>query len=100
MSGGPDDKAALLHELLETDLPRTEEIARRVLARNGLVNGYDHYLWRGNAEGRTGHPLFDPAIYCAGLDPAAADAASADGPFWHCLRRLHDGMPPQLQEHS
>lgn len=68
---------------------RNPDLTDAFLARNGLVNGYDHYLWRGNGEGRIGHPLFDPAVYCAALDPAEADAAIADGPFWHCLRRLH-----------
>ena len=68
---------------------RNPELTDEFLGRNGLVNGYDHYLWRGNAEGRIGHRLFDPEVYRAGLDPAAADTAAADGPFWHCLRRLH-----------
>jgi GT2 family glycosyltransferase len=68
---------------------RNPDLTDEFLARNGLVNGYDHYLWRGNAEGRIGHPLFDPVIYRAGLDPRAAGEAAADGPFWHCLRRLH-----------
>jgi GT2 family glycosyltransferase/glycosyltransferase involved in cell wall biosynthesis len=68
---------------------RNPDLTDALLARNGLVNGYDHYLWRGNAEGRIAHPLFDPAVYRSGLDPAEAEAAAADGPFWHCLRRLH-----------
>jgi O-antigen biosynthesis protein len=68
---------------------RNPDVTDAFLARNGLVNGYDHYLWRGNGEGRIGHPLFDPAVYCAALSSAEADAAAADGPFWHCLRRLH-----------
>ena len=72
---------------------RNPDLTDAFLSRNGLVNGYDHYLWRGNAEGRVGHALFDPATYLAGLDPASADAASADGPFWHCLRRLHRREP-------
>jgi GT2 family glycosyltransferase/glycosyltransferase involved in cell wall biosynthesis len=63
------------------------------LAARGLVNGYDHYLWRGNAEHRIGHALFDPAVYVAHLPAEEADAAAADGPFWHFLRRLHRGAP-------
>ncbi len=72
---------------------RYPDLTDAFLSRNGLVNGYDHYLWRGNAEGRIGHPLFDPEVYRANLDPAAAEAAAADGPFWHCLRRLHRCEP-------
>ena len=68
---------------------RNPDLTDAFLAKHGLVNGYDHYLWRGNGEGRIGHPLFDPAVYRAALDPADADAAVADGPFWHCLRRLN-----------
>jgi GT2 family glycosyltransferase len=75
---------------------RNPDLTDAFLSRNGLVNGYDHYLWRGNVEGRIGHPLFDPAVYRAGLDPAAADEAAADGPFWHCLRRLHRRQPEVL----
>jgi GT2 family glycosyltransferase len=72
---------------------RYPDLTDAFLSRNGLANGYDHYLWRGNAEGRIGHPLFDPAVYRASLDPAAAEEAAADGPFWHCLRRLHRRAP-------
>jgi len=72
---------------------RNPDLTDAFLQRNGLVNGYDHYLWRGNAEGRIAHPLFDPAVYRAGLSPEETGAAAADGPFWHFLRRLHRGEP-------
>jgi GT2 family glycosyltransferase len=72
---------------------RYPDLTDTFLDQNGLVNGYDHYLWRGIAEGRIAHPFFDPALYLAGLPEAGADAASLDGPFWHCLRRLHRGGP-------
>jgi GT2 family glycosyltransferase len=72
---------------------RYPDLTDRFLDRNGLVNGYDHYLWRGIAEGRIAHPFFDPALYRAGLPTVEADAAVLDGPFWHCLRRLHRGEP-------
>jgi GT2 family glycosyltransferase len=72
---------------------RNPDLTDAFLRRNGLVNGYDHYLWRGNAEGRVAHPLFDPAVYRAALSAEEAGAAAADGPFWHFLRRLHRGEP-------
>jgi O-antigen biosynthesis protein len=67
---------------------RNPDLTDAALAEQGLVNGYDHYLWRGNAEGRIAHPLFDPAVYLAALPPDEAASAAADGPFWHYLRRL------------
>jgi O-antigen biosynthesis protein len=72
---------------------RNPELTDASLAGQGLVNGYDHYLWRGNAEGRIGHPLFDPAVYLAQLPPDEAAAAAADGPFWHFLRRVERRGP-------
>ncbi len=69
------------------------DLTDAALAERGLVNGYDHYLWRGDAEGRDGHPLFDPALYLARLEPEAANAARAEGPFRHCLRRIDRSEP-------
>jgi glycosyltransferase involved in cell wall biosynthesis/GT2 family glycosyltransferase len=66
----------------------TEEI----LAASGFVNRYHHYLSFGAAEGRIGHPLFDPAIYLASLDRAEAETAAAM-PFRHYLQGLENGAP-------
>ena len=79
------------HWLFDEDLYRQRypDLTDAVLAERGLANGYDHYLWHGDSEGREGHALFNPAMYLHGLDPVTADAARADGPFRHCLRRLH-----------
>lgn len=75
---------------------RYPDLTNKVLADRGLVNGYDHYLWRGAAEGRMGHPLFDPAFYRAQLDPAEAAAVAAEGPFRHCLQRF-DRREPEVR---
>jgi GT2 family glycosyltransferase len=75
---------------------RNPDLTDARLVEQGLVNGYDHYLWRGNAEGRIGHPLFDPAVYLAQLSPEEAGAAVADGPFWHYLRRV-DRREPEVR---
>jgi GT2 family glycosyltransferase len=72
---------------------RNPDLTDASLSEQGLVNGYDQYLWRGNAEGRIGHPLFDPAVYLAQLPPDEAAAAAADGPFWHFLRRIERRGP-------
>ncbi|HBK07404.1 MAG TPA: glycosyl transferase family 2 [Acetobacteraceae bacterium] len=72
---------------------RNPDLTDAVLAERGLVNGYDHYLWRGSAEGRIAHMLFDPSVYLAHLPPAEADAASTDGPFRHYLQRLDRRAP-------
>ena len=72
---------------------RNPDLTEAFLDRNGLVNGYDHYLWRGTGEGRVAHAFFDPALYLAGLSAQEAEAARAVGPFWHCLRRMHGGGP-------
>lgn len=72
---------------------RYPDLTDAALAERGLVNGYDHFLWRGTAEGRSGHPLFDPTIYAAQFDASQSAAVAADGPFWHCLRRLERGEP-------
>lgn len=37
------------------------DLTETTLTERGLVAGYDHYLWRGEAEGRRGHPLIDPS---------------------------------------
>jgi hypothetical protein len=42
---------------------RYPDLTDEALDKNGLVNGYDHYLWRGNVEFRLAHPLFDPVVY-------------------------------------
>ena len=71
---------------------RYSTMTDEVLAELGFINHYHHYLSFGAAEGRIGHPLFDPAIYLAALDPAERETA-ARMPFLHYLRGLENGAP-------
>ena len=57
-------------------------------APDGYVNGYDHFLDAGDAEGRSGHLFFDPALYRKNVAESDETAASPGGPFRHFL---HDG---------
>jgi glycosyltransferase involved in cell wall biosynthesis len=65
------------------------------LDKAGFINRYHHYLRFGAAEGRIGHPLFNPAFYLASLDPAEVEAASPM-PFLHYLTGLESGAPERL----
>jgi GT2 family glycosyltransferase/glycosyltransferase involved in cell wall biosynthesis len=69
------------------------DLTDEALAEIGLVNGYDHYLWHGSLEGRTGHPLFDPDVYHAQCKQIGAEILPTEGPFRHCLRRISHGEP-------
>ncbi len=71
---------------------RYAALTDEVLEETGFANRYHHYLSHGAAEGRIGHPLFDPAVYLAALDPAEAEAAAAM-PYLHYLRGLESGAP-------
>lgn len=71
---------------------RYPAITEETLAQGGFVNRYDHYLQFGAGEGRIGHPLFDPAVYLAGLDATEAAVAAAM-PFRHYLHGLENGAP-------
>ena len=64
---------------------RYPDLSTDLLAERGMANGYDHFLARGDAEGRQGHPLLDPAIYRASAGPVAG------GAFQDCLMRLDAG---------
>ena len=85
--GGSGDRAP--HWLFDETYyrARNPDLTVERLIERGLANGYDHYLWRGDREGRSGHPLFDPDIYQlhAGQQP--------DGAFHDCLRRLEQDAP-------
>jgi glycosyltransferase involved in cell wall biosynthesis len=71
---------------------RYPAVTAELLAQSDLINLYHHYLSFGAAERRVGHPLFDPEIYLAELDPANAESA-APMPFRHYLLGLETGAP-------
>jgi GT2 family glycosyltransferase/glycosyltransferase involved in cell wall biosynthesis len=68
---------------------RNPDLTDATLTERGLVNGYDHFLWRGSAEGRSGHPFFDPVVYGGGQD---AD----ESPFVRLLRDVTSGAAERL----
>ncbi len=72
---------------------RHRDLGDEVLARDGNINGYDHYLKHGAREGRIGHLLFEPQVYQAQL--ATADRAEADtaGCYQHYLARIAQRLP-------
>lgn len=75
---------------------RYPDLTDEILRERGLVNGYDHYLWRGGWEGRIGHRLFDAATYLSSLDPTMTADARATGPFPHYLAHsTHPGSEVQ-----
>jgi glycosyltransferase involved in cell wall biosynthesis len=62
------------------------DVTESTLRERGLANGYDHYLWRGHAEGRSGHLFLDPAL--------------VRGSFRQILHRVTTGGPePRLSVH-
>jgi GT2 family glycosyltransferase len=70
---------------------QNQDLTETTLTERGLVNGYDHFLWRGEAEGRRFHPLIDPgaaaAIRSALLRGEAEPRVSVHfDPEWYCAR--------------
>ncbi len=72
---------------------RYPDLTDDVLQANSLVNGYDHFLRHGAAEGRIGHSMFDSRFFVNALDPAAAAQAQAVGLFRYYLRRIETSDP-------
>ncbi|HUB10639.1 MAG TPA: glycosyltransferase [Acetobacteraceae bacterium] len=71
---------------------RYQDLTDDTLQASHLVNGYDHFLRHGAAEGRIGHPLFDSRYFINQLEPAEAEQARPD-PFGHYLRRITQPAP-------
>ncbi len=68
------------YRMLHPDLVFAED------ASVGYVNGYDHFLDAGDAEGRSGHLFFDHSLYRRNVAESDAIRASPGGPFQHFLR--------------
>ncbi len=69
-----------------------DDMTDAVLAKAGLVNGYDHFLRHGAREGRIGSVFFDPAVYRANLSEDDAAKSRAEGWFITYVTRLHAGV--------
>jgi glycosyltransferase involved in cell wall biosynthesis len=69
----------------------TADLDEAALRRAGVANGYDHFLRFGQREGRSGHALFDPAVYLHQLATPGVRDAAAPEPFTHYLRQLDAG---------
>jgi O-antigen biosynthesis protein len=59
------------------------DLTASALQRDGFLNGYDHYLSRGDREFRSGHWLFDPAMHRAAA--LAFDAAGGTNGQFGCF---------------
>jgi O-antigen biosynthesis protein len=78
---------------------RYPDLRDEALRTDGDVNGYDHYLKHGGREGRIGHMLFDPVVYCAQLDADERAKADAVGGFLHYLPRIWERRPDIATSH-
>ena len=65
---------------------RYPDLTAAVLKAAGMHGPYEHYVWIGDAEGRSGSLFFDPACYQAALSADAAVQAAAEGTCAHFLR--------------
>ncbi len=54
----------------------------------GFARPYDHYVAKGDREGRSPSLFFDPYFYLSQLDPTETAAAARGGSCQHFLRRL------------
>ncbi len=78
---------------------RHADLGDEVLARDGSVNGYDHYLKHGAREGRIGHPLFEPRVYHSQFAPDARTEVDAVGCYQHYLARIVQRLPEIRTSH-
>ncbi len=82
-----------MHWLFEDALYRERypELTDAALKAVGVGSLYEHYLWIGDLEGRSGGLFFDPACYQAELSQDDAKQAAAEGTCAHFLRHAAAG---------
>ena len=84
------------HWLFDVDFYEagSPDITPDALTGGGFTNAYDHFLRAGSAEGRLGHPLFDPRFYAANSAPEHPTVElEKRGPFAEFLFDLAEGRP-------
>ena len=90
---GMDELAAATHWLFRATLyeERYPDLTEAALTAAGVRSAYQHFLWIGDREGRSGSLFFDPACYQAGLSPNDRQQAVAEGTCAHFLRTTAGG---------
>jgi len=90
---GETDCAAATHWLFKATLyqERYPDLTEAALTAAGVRGRYEHYLWIGDREGRSGSLFFDPACYLAGLSPNNLAQAVTEGTCAHFLRSTAGG---------
>ena len=88
-----DEIAAATHWLFKATLyeERYPDLTEAALTAAGVRSAYQHFLWIGDREGRSGSLFFDPACYQAGLSPDDREQAIAEGTCAHFLRSTAGG---------
>ncbi|HEX5325259.1 MAG TPA: glycosyl transferase, partial [Acetobacteraceae bacterium] len=90
---GAIDAAWLFDE--ELYRARYPDLTEERLAAGGFDGLLQHYLRRGDREGRSGSLFFDPAYYCGQLSAEQAARAVEVGALAHYLRGIDGGAEPR-----
>ncbi|HEX5326090.1 MAG TPA: glycosyltransferase, partial [Acetobacteraceae bacterium] len=90
---GAIDAAWLFDE--ELYRARYPDLTEEWLVAEGFDGLLQHYLCRGDREGRSGSLFFDPAYYCSRLSAEQAARAVEVGALAHYLRGIDDGGEPR-----
>ncbi len=86
---GPTDAHWLFEDALYRE--RYADLTEKSLKATGVGSLYEHYLWIGDLEGRSGSLFFDPAFYQAELSRDDARQSAAEGTCAHFLRHAAVG---------